>query len=92
MSRIVDEDVLIKTRPTSQEYRDNWERIFGEKPPGVDVEAVIYDLVAKIAKFGPAPTHVVIHPSRCTPELIARLERAGLTVRYSDDDNELHVY
>ena len=39
MARIVDDDPPIRTHPASQEYRDNWDRIFGgpeEKPAGPD--------------------------------------------------------
>jgi hypothetical protein len=33
MTRIVDDDPPIKTHPASKEYRDGWERMFGEKCP-----------------------------------------------------------
>ncbi len=33
MSRIVDDDPPIKSHPASKEYRDNFDRIFGEKEP-----------------------------------------------------------
>jgi hypothetical protein len=33
MTRFVDDDPPIKTHPASKEYRDNWDRIFGEKEP-----------------------------------------------------------
>lgn len=31
MSRVVDDDPPIKTHAATDAYRDNWERIFGEK-------------------------------------------------------------
>ncbi len=41
MSRMVDDEPPIKTHPASKEYRENWDRVFGErcecpKRPGTD--------------------------------------------------------
>ncbi len=33
MNRTIDEEVEIKTRIASKEYREGWERIFGEEEP-----------------------------------------------------------
>lgn len=33
MSHMEDDDPPIRTHPASKEYRDNWDRIFGEKEP-----------------------------------------------------------
>ncbi len=32
MPRIVDDEPPIKTHPASDEYRENWDRIFGDGP------------------------------------------------------------
>jgi hypothetical protein len=44
----------------------------------------IAELAAKIARYGRKPSRVRIHPSRCTPKLIAELRARGLEV-FEDD-------
>lgn len=45
MARYVDDDPPIKTHPASQEYRDNWDRVFGEK-----LDEEIKDVAASLAE------------------------------------------
>lgn len=64
MSRMVDDDDPIKTRAASKEYRDNWDRTFGEKEdPRVAAGPNVV--------VGEAPTIVYSCPACCDTGCVA---------------------
>ena len=53
-----------------------------------DIDRHLSELVAKVEKYGKRPNCARVHPSRCTPALIAKLLEHGLDVRLNDETHE----